>query len=222
MTSLLQLRSSDTENVLEGYAAVFNQDADIGGWFRERIRPGAFTDTLKRNDQVYALFNHDPSQVLGVNFKSDGTAGGVKLHEDRTGLRTTIRPIGTDIGERVSQMVREGVIDKMSFAFVSEDEVWIRENGVDIREITRAKLYDVSPVTYPAYSGTSIGARADLIVSQRAMEARSQFDMTFHDPIPEPKPEPREEPKPDDQPTDGAWEVEIEAERLRMMEVQIP
>ena len=43
---------------ITGYAAVFNTWADIGGWFKESIKPGAFAKTIKEND-VRALKNHN-------------------------------------------------------------------------------------------------------------------------------------------------------------------
>lgn len=207
ISTQIELRADENGSaVLEGYAAVFNQEADIMGMWKERIRPGAFTDTLKRGDPVYALFNHDPSQVLTVNVRGDGSHGGLYLHEDRTGLKTTIHPDDTDIGNRVTTLVRNKTIHKMSFAFMVEDEIWSRKDGVDIREITRAKLFDVSPVTYPAYEGTSISARAH--------EARAAFVASFVEPEP-----PDGGTEPEGQPTDAAWETDIEAERLRNVEV---
>ncbi len=184
---------------------MFNQDADISGLWRERIRPGAFTDSLKRGDLVYALWNHDPSQVLARNVKPDGSRGGLRMHEDRSGLKVTIRPYDTPTGREVLTLVREGGIDKMSFAFTVEDEVWSRKDGVDIREITKVRLFDVSPVTFPAYEGTSISARA--------LEARAAFVAQIEPTVAIPQ---TNDP---DQPADAAWEVELEAERLKVMEV---
>jgi HK97 family phage prohead protease len=255
--SLLELRTEpdDESGVMAGYAAVFNQETDIGGMWREKIRAGAFTDTLKRGDEVYALWNHDPSQVLARNIKSDGSRGGLRMHEDRSGLKVSIRPYDTPTGREVLTLVREGGIDKMSFAFLVEDEVWSRKDGMDIREITKVRLFDVSPVTFPAYSGTSISARA--------MEARAAFDASVDSPLVEPEPQVEDpsaptEPEPEQleeaqtnsresipetpenqpfegeplsngsdivpndspaQPTDVTWEAELEAERLKELEV---
>ncbi len=213
LATLLEYRAADDPSngdSLEGYAAVFNQDADISGLWRERIRPGAFTDTLKRGDLVYALWNHDPSQVLARNVKPDGSRGGLCMHEDRSGLKVTIRPYDTPTGREVLTLVREGGIDKMSFAFTVEDEVWSRRDGVDVREITKARLFDVSPVTFPAYEGTSISARA--------LEARAAFAAQDVPVVPD-------DPSPDDtdpaEPTDSVWEAELEAERLKELEVTI-
>ena len=211
--SLLELRTEPEgeSGVMAGYAAVFNQEADIGGMWREKIRPGAFTDTLKRGDEVYALWNHDPSQVLARNVKPDGSRGGLRMHEDRSGLKVTIRPYDTPTGREVLTLVREGGIDKMSFAFTVEDEVWSRKDGVDIREITKVRLFDVSPVTFPAYEGTSIGARA--------LEARASFLASIGQEAPPTDPIAPTSPDDPDQPTDAAWEVELEAERLKVLEV---
>ena len=191
---------------------MFNQDADIAGLWKERIRPGAFTDTLKRGDLVFALWNHDPSQVLARNVKPDGTRGGLRMHEDRSGLKVSIRPYDTPTGREVLTLVREGGIDKMSFAFSVEDEVWSRKDGMDVREITRVRLYDVSPVTFPAYEGTTVSARS--------LEARAAFDaqQLLPEQLAHMPPE-ADPPANICQPTDGAWEAELEAERIQNVEV---
>ena len=202
----IELRAdAQAGDVLEGYAAVFNQETDIMGLWKEKVRAGAFLDTLKRGDSVYALFNHDVNLVLAKNQKADGSSGGLKMHEDRTGLKVTIIPVDTPTGNEVKELIRGGYVDKMSFAFIVEDEVWSRKDGMDVREITKVRLFDVSPVTFPAYQGTSISARAQ--------EARAAFAATL-DATP-----PAGGPTPDDQPTGRVWEVDIEAERLRNLEV---
>ena len=48
----------------------------------------------------------------------------------------------------------------MSIGFVVEDDEWSTVNGIDTRELKRVKLFDVSPVTFPAYTQTDVGVRA--------------------------------------------------------------
>lgn len=141
---------------LVGHAAVFNSlSEDFGGW-RERIAPGAFDGVL--GDDVYALFNHDPNFIVAAT--ADGT---LRLSQDNTGLLAEMEPMDTQlIRDLVVTPIRQGKVRKMSFAFdipVGGDE-WTLEEGTDIRVIKRVgRLYDVSPVTYPAYPGTDISAR---------------------------------------------------------------
>jgi phage head maturation protease len=48
----------------------------------------------------------------------------------------------------------------MSFGFTVEKDEWSTANGVDTRELIEVRLFDVSPVTFPAYTQTDVGVRA--------------------------------------------------------------
>ena len=144
---------------LAGYAAVFNEETVIAGMFRERIAPGAFGDSI-RTDDVPAQFNHDPNFVLGRT--ANGT---VRLSEDRRGLRyeVDLNPDDSD-AVRIGAIVARGDVSASSFAFCCEndgDDEWIMDDPakLPLRIIKRARLYDVAPVTTPAYPTTTVGAR---------------------------------------------------------------
>lgn len=145
---------ADESGPIVGYAAVFNQlSVDLGG-FRELIRPGAFATAI-REDDVRALWNHDSNYVLGRN-----TAGTLTLQEDDHGLRVRVDPPATQWAEDLRQSIRRGDVNQMSFAFQTVEDRWQREDGENRRELIEVRLYDVSPVTYPAYEGTAVSARA--------------------------------------------------------------
>lgn len=155
----LRAVESDGQRRLEGYAARFNERSEWLWGFYEMILPGAFRNVLANND-VRALYNHDPSLVLGRT--ANGT---LLLEEDNLGLRYIITLPDTATGNEVWTLVQRGDISQSSFAFeVSIDgEEWGTdgEGGPPLRKIrTVARLYDVSPVTYPAYPATSVHARA--------------------------------------------------------------
>lgn len=150
----VELRAVEGEpRRLVGYAAVFNQRADIMGLFQEQIAPGAFRDAIGRDD-VRALFNHDPNIVLGRT-----SAGTLKLDEDERGLRYDIDPPDTSNGRDVSTLVARGDVQGSSFSFEVEAESWDRTGDMPVRTITSAKLYDVGPVTFPAYEQTTVSVR---------------------------------------------------------------
>lgn len=150
----VEMRAVDGEpRRLVGYAAVFNQRTDIMGLFQEQIAPGAFRDAIGRDD-VRALFNHDPNIVLGRT-----SAGTLDLSEDERGLVYDIEPPDTVHGRDVSTLVARGDVQGSSFSFEVEAELWDRTGDVPVRTITRAKLYDVGPVTFPAYEQTTVSAR---------------------------------------------------------------
>jgi len=139
-----------------GHAAVFGQETDIGGWFREKVEPGAFKSSIKKDD-IRALFNHDPNFVLGRN-----TAGTLTMSEDETGLKVNIDPPDTQFARDLGTSIARGDINQMSFSFQVLEETWItgEKKDLDLRIIKKARLYDVSPVTFPAYEGTDIAIRS--------------------------------------------------------------
>ena len=140
----------------EGYAAMFNSPSEDLGGFIEQIAPGAFADAIA-NDDVRALFNHDPNYVLGRN-----KAGTLKLTEDEKGLRFDLTAPDIGWARDLHASVKRGDIDQCSFAFGVEAEEWARgERGEpDQRTLKKVRLYDVSIVTYPAYQATSVSARS--------------------------------------------------------------
>ncbi len=156
----IQVREADGNNVIEGIAAVVNSDTDLG-WYTERIAPGAFDDVMK--DDVVALFNHDPNFPLARTTAGEG--GKLDLFLNKRGdLGYRFTAPNTSVGRDMIENIRTGVIAKSSFAFTIEKEEWTSNRGEgeqDIRTITKLKrLYDVSPVTYPAYNDTKVSARS--------------------------------------------------------------
>jgi HK97 family phage prohead protease len=145
--------------MLAGYAAVFNVETDIAGFFRERIAPGAFADAIsKASADVHALFNHDSNIVLGRM-----KAGTLRLAEDERGLHVEIDPPDTqDVRDLLTKMKR-GDIDQMSFAFTMRGgkQSWDEGQDPPLRTIeTIGELYDVSVVTRGAYPTTEVGVRS--------------------------------------------------------------
>jgi HK97 family phage prohead protease len=143
---------------IAGYAAVFNQDSEDLGGFTERIAPGAFKEALKKSD-ARALINHDQNLILARE-----SAGTLRLREDSKGLFMTISPPNTSYARDLMESIKRGDIREQSFAFrVSKDD-WQNLDDPEqakirtIREISH--LYDVGPVTYPAYPQTSAALRS--------------------------------------------------------------
>lgn len=152
-----------------GYAAVFNQVTDIGGYFREVIAPGAFTEAIGRDDVVF-LINHEGLPLARTR------SGTLQLTQDDTGLRmeTVLDPADPDVMSIVGKMKR-GDLDKMSFAFIPEIQEWDETGETPLRTIRKASLHDVSIVTTPAYDGTSIALR-----SLEAHRAQKRKAHNFH------------------------------------------
>lgn len=155
---------SDGAEVIAGYAATFNALSEELWGFREQIAPGAFDDVLQ--DDVRALFNHDPNFVLGRT-----TSKTLVISVDQTGLRNEITPPDTQWARDLMTSMKRGDITQQSFAFTVKNDSWEWNKETDL--VTRTilkleRLYDVSIVTYPAYPQTTAQ------VIQRAKELRSQ------------------------------------------------
>ena len=153
----LRIADSDGGSVIEGHAAVFDSWSEtLGGIFpfKEIVRKGAFNESIGKDD-IRALFNHDPNYVLGRN-----RAGTLELVEDEVGLRVRITPPDTSWARDLQASIRRGDITQMSIGFIVEEDKWSTENGMDTREIRKVQLFDVSPVTFPAYTATDVGVRA--------------------------------------------------------------
>jgi HK97 family phage prohead protease len=156
--SELRVARADGEPIrVRGYAAVFGQLSEDLGGFREQIQAGAFSDRL--SDDVRALVNHDPNQVLGRT-----AAKTLTLSEDLRGLAVEITLPDTQIARDLSVSMERGDVTQMSFAFTvgREDQAWQRDGaGPWVRTIKKvSRLYDVSVVTYPAYPQAEAALRS--------------------------------------------------------------
>lgn len=142
-------QSSDNENSIESYAAVYDEWSQNLGGFREIIRPGTFTKTIIEND-IRALINHDPNLIIGRN-KSNT----LELFDDPKGLKYRVELPDTSYAKDLKSSVKRGDISQNSFGFLTIKDRWGTEtfNGVQLaaRELFEVKLFDVSPVSFPAY-----------------------------------------------------------------------
>lgn len=141
---------------IEGYAAVFGKDSEDMG-FIERIASGAFKKALKISD-ARSLFNHDPNIVLGRQ-----SAKTLELSEDKTGLFMSVQPPDTQlIRDMVLTPIERGDIKEQSFGFTIEADKWENlDSDKPIRTITKVReIFDTGPVTFPAYTDTSVALRS--------------------------------------------------------------
>ncbi len=154
-------RGTDPPHVI-GYAAVFYDGTPATEYLlfedlKERVMRGAFDRSLKEDD-VRALFNHDSNFVLGRM-----SAGTLKLRADNTGLNYDILPPATQAGRDVCELVRRRDVTGSSFGFLVRAQKFVKEkDGSTIRELHDCQLFDISPVTFPAYESTTAAMRASL------------------------------------------------------------
>jgi hypothetical protein len=164
-------RREDGPAKIVGHAAVFNSLSEDLGGFREQIAPGAFADAVKTDD-VRALWNHNPDYVLGRN-----RAKTLTLSEDSRGLKIEVDPPDTQFARDLMVSIERGDVSQMSFAFSvrANGQNWGKDDdGRVVRTLTNVRLFDVSPVTYPAYAQTDVAVR-----SMEAWKADSAPDYTL-------------------------------------------
>ena len=153
----VELRSAQVEGkTLTGHAAVFGQATQIrGGW--EVLAATAFDEVLKRDDDVLALVNHDPTQLLGRT-----ASGTLRLAKDDDGLAFEVDLPDTAYGRDVRELVARGDLRGASFGFKPGlDELGHAPDGKQLRTHTSiGALYDVSVVAVPAYDATSVALRS--------------------------------------------------------------
>ena len=146
------------KNIIEGHAAVYGDLSEDLGGFRERIKPGAFDGVL--DNDVRAFFNHDPNFLLART-----SSGTLKLSTDKKGLKYSFNVPDTTAGRDLLVSMKRGDINQSSFAFTVEKDSWSESSkGTEIRTIEKvSRLFDVSPVSIPAYPSAN-----DLAIAKRS------------------------------------------------------
>ena len=156
-----EIRASESNGTctIAGYAAVFDSKSENLGGFVEEIARDAFANA--DFTECRALFNHDNNYVM-----ASVKGGTLKLEVDERGLKYEFEVPGEGFFfDTVYTPIQRGDIDQSSFAFTlnweEKGDHWENEDGVVKRTILNIdKVYDISPVTYPAYQDTSVDARA--------------------------------------------------------------
>lgn len=184
MLSEVETRSTgENQRVIVGYAYKFGARSQNLGGFREQVLEGAGAESLGLDD-IRALKNHDPNLILGRN-----RADTLHLEEDSTGLLYEIHA-----DERQSYVrdlmisIERGDVTQSSFGFrvLPDGDTWTYdESDFPLRSISKMQLFDVSPVTYPAYTSSEAS------ISQRCLDMAASFTEKrgeLYIPDPEPLP----------------------------------
>jgi len=154
-----ELRAVEGEQpMITGYAVVYGQMSAPIFDFREVIEPGAFSDSVADGD-VRALWQHGPGDVLGRT-----ASGTLRLFDESLGVRFELDVPDTQVGRDAYESIRRRDVDGMSFGFkvLPNGMTWSEEtDGTLVRRVTNGTLYEISPVTWPAYEATSVDARHD-------------------------------------------------------------
>jgi HK97 family phage prohead protease len=170
----IEVRAKDdgaASRTIRGYAALFESPTDLG-YITEEIAKGAFDDVLK-ND-VVALFNHD------ANLPLSRSGAGLTIGVDDTGLWYEFDAPNTTVGNDLLENIRSGVIKQSSFSFSVKEEKWtdMGKNKPHKRTILKVEqLYDVSPVTFPAYADTTVATRSLNAINDTYTKDLAEMDL---------------------------------------------
>jgi HK97 family phage prohead protease len=137
---------------IAGHASMFDTPYDLG-FFRERVARGAFVKTMGEA-AVAALWNHDPNIVLGRNKNKT-----LRLEEDEVGLAYEFDLPDTQAARDLYALIERGDVYQSSFSFETIKDYWMEPDASHdqaLRTLTEVRLWDVSPVTYPASPTTDV------------------------------------------------------------------
>lgn len=163
LTQAVEIRANTDEkrHLLSGYAIVFNSPSENMG-FIETVDSHALDDVDLSN--VFALYNHDFNNVLGKTGKN------LSLNVDEKGLSFSLELLPSD--EHIFELVKDGIINKMSFGFIVQDDDWQDETHRTIKKLK--SLQEISLVPVPAYEGTDIVAKRGLDMSEKTEETQEE------------------------------------------------
>ena len=156
---MLEIRSTgnlrSNGKTLHGHAAIFNSEADLGG-FVEVIRNGAFRTSLEGGSNIRALYHHDGSALLGT------TRGGtLQLRETPQGLAFELALPDTTHGRDLAILVDRGDVAGCSFGFRVPDggDRWEERGSTLVRELLNVDLVEITLTSDPAYQDTTVALR---------------------------------------------------------------
>jgi len=189
----IEVRAEENMTIT-GYASVYGDQYDLG-YFTERVAPGAFEGRL--DDDVRLLINHEGMPLART------TNGTLELTTDGRGLFYRAQLADTQEGRDLYKLIQRGDITQSSFAFTIDDDEWTADRK--LRTIKRVgRLYDVSPVTYPASPTTTVQARAMAagMLSDEAEQRAEQVQVTVQVTVTEMPEEPHMEETPMEEPAE--------------------
>ena len=170
----LELRGADGAlPTIAGYAAVYNRLSQNLGGFVEQVDPSAFSGNFAREADFKSCWNHNGSQILGRS-----SAGNLTVESDVTGLAYAVTPPSLSYGRDLAELVASGIVKGSSFTFrtLPGGDRWsLTEQGFPLRTLTAVELFELGPVTDPAYldteaEGASVALRSLAVSLNRRPE----------------------------------------------------
>jgi len=178
----IQELSTIKDNVIEGYAIVFNRESEVlydranKKFFKEIIEREAITDELIKSSDVKCLINHNKERMVA---RSRNGEGSLLLDIDDYGVKFLFEIPQTTDGQDLKALIERRDFDGCSFAFIDEDVEWeVIGRDIPLRKVKKIRsLHDVSIVADPAYSSTEVTVRQieDLTATQTQDETTQEI-----------------------------------------------
>jgi HK97 family phage prohead protease len=159
-TVIARAEGENMPKEIGGIAAVINSVTDLG-YFEEVINAGAFDNALSKDYDIRCLFNHEAELILG---RTKANTCKVFVNADGNLEYTWVPDYENPTHVSVVRSIMRGDITQSSFAFTIKEQTWTESakyGNMGKRVINVIdELFDVSPVTYPAYADTEADARS--------------------------------------------------------------
>lgn len=157
-------RRVDGKPNISGYAAKFDRFSEDLGGYRTVIAKGAFDKVILSADCRF-LINHDENLLMGRT-----SSGTLRLSIDADGLYFDGDPPDSDLSRHYMAAIERGDMDGCSFSCDVEEDRWDFSGDPPVRTLVMlGNLYDVGPVTYPAFRDTSVTVSHALEQARAAM-----------------------------------------------------
>lgn len=164
--NMSDLQAVDDGNYIEGHAAVYDEKTNIGDYFYEIIERGAF-DECDFDDVLFSV-NHDMRKIPLARSRRNNGNSTMQLNLDAKGLyvKADLDVDNNTESKNLYSAVKRGDINGMSFIFYVKEDRWEDlDKDMPTRHILKVKkVREVSAVNYPAYGGTDINARDQIVL----------------------------------------------------------
>jgi len=159
--------TQETGASVEGYAIIYDEETNVGGWFREIIRRGAL-DGANLKDVPFFV-HHQRNKIPLARSRNNNANSTLKLTPDSRGLffRAELDIENNSEARALYSAVKRGDISGMSFAFTVLEETWRdKDKDVPLREIAKFdRIFEISALSTPQYQGSDINARSEALDS---------------------------------------------------------
>lgn len=158
-----EVRAEQTEghgHSLTGRPIVFGQRTDLG-WHDEIIEQGALDVTDLKDVRFLVNHNTDMIPLARSRNNNENSTMQMSVDQDGMGIRVDLDIENNAEAKSLYSAVARGDISGMSFMFTVDKDSW---DDIESEHPTRhirsiGRVMEVSAVTFPAYSQTSIQAR---------------------------------------------------------------